>query len=130
MKKILFLLLVTCCLTACYDNLEERAQKECIEYTEKKCPTPITNNTRVDSMVYESQTRTIHYYHSLFNEADNAAAIRQNQAELRKKLLDGVRNEIALEKYKEAGFNFRYTFHSGKNPSKILFDVTYKKGEY
>ena len=57
----------------CQDSLEDKAAKECKEYTQKHCPTPMVNNTRMDSMAYEPQTRTIHYYYSIYNEGDTQA---------------------------------------------------------
>ena len=84
----------------------------------------------MDSMVYEADTRTIHYYHSFFNEADNQEIIATHKQELRQTLLAAVKKDMGTKIYKEAGFNFRYTYHSGKAPKTVLFDQTYKKGEY
>lgn len=130
LNKALFISIVCVALVSCHESLEDRAAKECKDYTLKKCPTPIVENTRMDSMVYEADTRTIHYYHSFFNEADNKELIAAHKQELRQTLLAAVKKDMGTKIYKEAGFNFRYTYHSGKAPKTVLFDQTYKKGEY
>lgn len=114
----------------CQESLEDRAAKECKEYTQKHCPTPMVNNTRMDSMTYEPQTRTIHYYYSIYSEGDNKANVEANKQLLQQILLNGIKTDTASKLYKEAGFNFRFTYRSGKNPKTILLDETYKKGQY
>lgn len=84
----------------------------------------------MDSMTYEPQTRTIHYYYSIYNEGDNKANVEANKKLLQQILLNGIKTDTASKLYKEAGFNFRFTYRSGKNPKTILLDETYKKGQY
>ena len=45
-------------------------------------------------------------------------------------LLNGIKTDTARNFTKTAGFNFRFTYRSGKNPKTILLDETYKKGQY
>lgn len=129
-NKVFLLLFASISLVSCHKSLEDRAAKDCKEFTEKNCPTPLENNTRMDSMVYEPATHTIHYYHSFFNEADNKSVIDAHTATLRKTLLDAVKADMGTKIYKEAGFNFRYTYHSSKTPQQILLDFTFTKDEY
>ena len=49
---------------------------------------------------------------------------------LQQTLLAGVKADMASKPYKEAGFNFRFTYRSGKDAKTILFDQSYKKGDY
>ena len=53
--KMLFIVIGCTSLMCCQESLEDRAAKECKEYTQKHCPTPMVNNTRMDSMTYEPQ---------------------------------------------------------------------------
>ncbi|WP_314286045.1 hypothetical protein [Prevotella pallens] len=128
--KLFFIAIGCFLLTSCQESLEDKAAKECKEYTKKYCPTPMVNNTRMDSMTYEPQTRTIHYYYSIYNEGDNKANVEANKQLLQQILLNGIKTDTASKLYKEAGFNFRFTYRSGKNPKTILLDETYKKGQY
>lgn len=65
MKRLFYFVLMLALCSSCHRSLEDRAAQECKEYTEKKCPTPVVDNVRLDSMVFESTTRTIHYYNTL-----------------------------------------------------------------
>ena len=128
--KVLFLAIGCLIFVGCQKSMEDRVAQECKEYTKKQCPSQIVANTRMDSMVYESDSRTIRYYYSLFNDADNKDRIAAHKQELRQTLLAAVKKDMGTKIYKEAGFNFRFTYHSGKDPKTILFDQTFKKGDY
>lgn len=130
MKHLLYAGILLLSLSACRNSLEERAAQECKEYTEKKCPTPIVNDTRMDSMVFEPSSRTIHYYYSLVGNADNEQVVISKKTELRKALNDALKADAGTKGYKDAGFNFRYTYRSDKTPSKVLLDETYTEKDY
>ncbi|MBF1622841.1 hypothetical protein [Prevotella sp.] len=130
MKHLLYAGVLLLSLSACHKSLEDRAAQECKEYTEKKCPTPVVNDTRMDSMVFEPSSRTIHYYYSLVENADNEQAVNAKKSELRKALRDALKADTGTKGYKDAGFNFRYTYRSGKSPSKVLLDEQYTEKDY
>ena len=130
MKHLLYAGVLLLSLSACHKGLEDRAAQECKEYTEKKCPTPVVNDTRMDSMVFEPSSRTIHYYYSLVGNADNEPAVNAKKSELRKALRDALKADTGTKGYKDAGFNFRYTYRSGKSPSKVLLDEQYTEKDY
>lgn len=130
MKHLFYVGILLLSLSACRNSLEDRAAQECKEYTEKKCPTPVVNDTRMDSMVFEPSSRTIHYYYSLVGNADNEQAVISKKSELRNALNDALKADAGTKGYKDAGFNFRYTYHSGKTPTKVLLDETYTEKDY
>ena len=130
MKHLLYAGVLLLSLSACHKSLEDRAAQECKEYTEKKCPTPVVNDTRMDSMVFEPSSRTIHYYYSLVGNADNEQAVNSKKSELRKALRDALKADTGTKGYKDAGFNFRYTYRSSKSPSKVLLDEQYTEKDY
>ncbi|EGC18784.1 hypothetical protein J4864_11095 [Prevotella multiformis] len=129
-KHLLYTVALLLAFSSCHRSLEDRAARECKEYTERKCPTPDVNNTRMDSMVFEPSSRTIHYYHTLLGVADNEKAVTSKKAELRRALGEALKADPGTKGYKDAGFSFRYTYHSEKAPSKVLFDVTYTAKDY
>ncbi len=127
-QKYLFLLpIAALSLTACHENLEDRAERECKEQTEKYCPVPVTEYVISDSMVFERATKTFHYYYSLRGIADTTA-LPENEA--RKEMLEGLRNSTQLNAYKEAGFNFRYTYFSTKHPGQKIVDIEFTPKDY
>ena len=67
--------------TACHhDSLEDRAERDARDYTERYCPTPFTDNQRTDSITFTRADKTFHYFYTLRDEADNAEIINQHKA--------------------------------------------------
>ena len=90
----------------------------------------MVNDTRMDSMVFEPSSRTVRYYYTLVGNADNEQAVNSKRLELKKALQEALGADAGTKGYKDAGFNFRYTYRSGKNSSKVLLDETYTKKDY
>ena len=130
MRKIFVLLIGAALFTACNESLEKRAQREAKEYTEKFCPTPVSNYTRTDSVVFYPETKTYHYYCSFVDRMDDAEIINQNKHAIDEMLLKAIIQSTELKPYKEAGFSFAYTCHSDKEPQKVLFETKYTKKRY
>ena len=130
MKRLFYFALMLALCSCCHRSLEDRAAQECKEYTEKKCPTPVVDNVRMDSMVFEPSTQTIHYYHTLVGSADDKQIIDKQKDKLRQVLKEALRSDAGTKAYKDAGFNFHYTYHSEKKPSEVLFDVNYNAKDY
>lgn len=127
MKKVLFLLISVIILTACHESIEERAEREAKEYTEKFCPTPESNGTITDSLVFVKSTKTQINYMTFVGEIDNKSLIDEHADELREGMLESLRSNAQLKAYKEAGFNFEYICRSQKNPKEILLHLKYTK---
>ena len=130
MKRLFYFALMLALCSSCHRSLEDRAAQECKEYTEKKCSTPVVDNVRMDSMVFEPSTQTIHYYHTLVGSADDKQIIDKQKDKLRQVLKEALRSDAGTKAYKDAGFNFHYTYHSEKKPSEVLFDVNYNAKDY
>lgn len=130
MRNFIVMFAFVISLSACQESLEERAAHELRDYTEKFCPTPVVNYQRTDSATFEPSTRTVHYYMSICGKADSASIIKANEKALREGLLNDLRSDTKKKAYKDAGFNFHYTFHSGKNPSSVLLDARFTPREY
>jgi len=127
MKKICLLAVAALLMTACHESLEDRAERECREQTEKYCPVPVSEFVVSDSMTFERATKTFHYYYSLRGVADTTAI---PEAEARKEMLEGLRNATHLKAYKDAGFNFKYTYFSTKHPGQKLIDLLFTPKDY
>lgn len=127
MKKYLLIPFVAVFMTACHESLEERAAREAKEFTTKNCPMKVSEYIINDSMTYEKDTRTIHYYYSMHGAADTMTLDKKKaQAEL----IKGVKDATGIRKYKENGFNFAYTYLSTKNKGKIILNVIVTPKEY
>lgn len=115
-------------LLSCQETLEERAAREARDYTAKHCPAPVEKGVLMDSMTFDQRTHTFSYCYTLDGVIDDTAYIARNNP--RELLLQQVRNSTHLKLYKEAGYNFRYVYHSTKQRGKKLFEAVYRKSDY
>lgn len=117
-------------LSSCHESLEDRAEREAKEYTEKYCPTPPQNDVITDSMTFDKATKTQTYYLRFTGIIDNVEAIREHGKELEEGMLRNIRNNGQLEVYKKAGFTFVYVCRSQKNPETLLLKMKFGPKDY
>lgn len=127
MKNFLYISFLSLVLVSCHESLEERAGREAKEFTRKNCPMKLSEYVTNDSMTYEKETRTIHYYYSMKGKADTTA-VDKNKA--REELVKGLKNTTSVRAYKKEGFNFAYTYYSTKNKGQVLIDVRLTPEDY
>ena len=127
MKKTIILAAATVCLAACQESLEDRAAREAQEFTRKNCPVQVTEVLTNDSLAFDRQTLTLHYFYTLSGAADTTAI---QQTDLRSDMVKQLKGTTSVRPFKEAGYNFMYTFHSAKNKGKVLYEVNITKKDY
>lgn len=130
MRKLFIFCLLGLLAVSCQESLEDRAARELKEYTQKNCPTPVVNDQQIDSATYEAQTRTIRYYYKLYNKIDDERIFAQHGKEIKAQILNELRNNTKAKLYKDAGFNYEYTYRSASDPKTILFDVKFTQKDY
>ena len=128
MKKYWLLAVVALLFTACQESLEDRCERDAKEYTRKHCPTAIDQNTMIDSLTFDRDSHTIHYYYKLTGAADEEEMLKQIDAV--NELKQGLKNSTAVKVYKDAKYRFAYTYRSSKDPNKILLDVLFTDKDY
>ncbi len=128
MKRILYLSVLACCLCACQESLEDRCAREAKDYTDKKCPAQVGPNITIDSLIFERSSHTLHYYYTLNGNADNEKVIAS--ADVRKALLNEVKNSTSIKTYKDNGYRFAYTYYSQKDQGKVLFNAVFTEKDY
>ena len=129
MKKCFFMVLAVLSLLSCHDNLDDRAEKETKQYTERYCPTPVRDNQRTDSLTFTRATHTYNYYYTLSGPADDKDIIDRNKSRLTEVLLEGIRNDTKMRAYKEAGFAFHFVYRSASS-GKVLLEVTFTSKDF
>jgi len=128
MKKLFIITSFTLILSACQESLEDRCAREAKDYTKKNCPAKLDKNINIDSLTFERETHTLHYYYTLTGKADNEGVMEEiNGVQI---LKDNLKNSTAMKTYKEKGYRFTYTYRSEKDPSKILMEVTLTDKDY
>ncbi len=116
-------------LSSCKESLEDKAEKESKEFTQKYCPTPVINNERTDSMTFDRDSKTYTYYRTWTDKADNADVINANKNKIHDLLLQAVKNNPSLKAYKEDGFSFHFIFRSERS-KKTLYETTIGPKQY
>lgn len=129
MKRALLCLAAAAAIcAACQESLEDKCAREAEEYTRKKCPAPIGQNMTIDSLTFDRATHTLHYHYTLSGAADNAELLRNSDAG--NMLLNEIKNATSVKDYKDAGYNFAYTYRSAKEPGKVLYEATFTRKDY
>jgi phosphosulfolactate synthase (CoM biosynthesis protein A) len=128
MKKLCMIASFALFLTACQESLEDRCAREAKEFTRKNCPSKIEKNINIDSLIFERETHTLHYYYTLTGNADREGVMEEiNGLDI---LKENLKNSTAMKVYKENHYNFTYTYHSEKDPKKVLLEVTLTDKDY
>ena len=128
MKKFWTLAAFCILLVGCRESLEDRCAREAKEYTEKNCPSKIDKNVILDSMAFERDTHTLHYYYTLTGFADRDSVMEEIDAV--GALREDLKNSTTLRVYKENKYRFAYTYHSEKDPQKVLMEVAFTDKDY
>ncbi len=127
MKKIILLAAVAIAATSCQESLEDRAAREAQDFTRKNCPMKLGNGITTDSLVFDKTTLTLHYCMTVSGPADTTAI--QNTT-IRKDMIDGLKGNTSVRGYKDAGYNFMYTFYSEKHKGQKLYEINITQKDY
>ncbi len=127
MKKLLIIASVFM-LFSCHENLEDRASRETKEFTEKKCPVMVDQFTIMDSITFDRATKTVHSYYSLRGAADTVGVLNDGNA--RSALVDELKRNTNNKVYKDAKFQFSYTYYSARRKGLVLYEAHLTPKDY
>ncbi len=127
MKNILLLTAAALLAASCQESLEDRAEREAREMTRKNCPMKLEEGVTHDSLVFHKNSLTLQYCLTLSGRADTTAILKDKA---RQSIVESVKGNTSLRPYKEAGYNFMYTYYSEKHPGMKLFETTVTKKDY
>lgn len=130
-KYLLFAVASLTLMCSCHhDTIEDRAEREAKDYTEKYCPTPYTNDVRTDSLTFDKSSKTFTYYCRLRGLIDNPKVIAENETKLKTAIRENFSNDTGTKIYKDAKFNFIYILRSDNDPKTILLKVKLTEKDY
>lgn len=127
MKHLLFILFACTTLLSCSESLEDRAYRECKEFTKKNCPAPITRELALDSIAFSKATLTLTSYYSISPKAEIEELDVERTSSA---LLTELKNSTSYITYKKSGYNFRYIYYKCGKEDKHLLDVTFSEKDY
>lgn len=117
-------------LTACsHTSLEDRAEQEARDFTERYCPTPVQNLQRTDSVTFDKASHTFKYHYTLTGAADNIEAINKVRDQLRPALLKDLVGNTQSKVFKEEGYSFQYIYRSATS-KKVLYELVLTAKDY
>jgi hypothetical protein len=128
MKKLLVFATLVLFIASCQESLEDRCAREAKQYTAKNCPVRMDKNIIMDSLTFEKATHTLHYYYRLTGLADKDGAL--DSIDAKSLLKNELKNSTSMKTYKDNGYNFAYTYHSEKDPNKVVFEAIFTEKDY
>jgi len=112
-----------------HTTIEDRAENEAKDFTERYCPTPVRDMQRTDSVTFDRTTHTFKYYYSLVGAADNPEAIDKVKSQLKPALIKDLIANTQNKLYKEEGYNFHYIYRS-ESKKNTLYELVLTAKDY
>ena len=119
-------------LCACKrETKDERFRREFQQFTQKECPKLIDENTRMDSICYDIDIRTLSEYYTVMNELDVDAIYADGQlmSTFRESMLKGLKGSLPMTAYKDESITFRYVYRSAST-GKTRLELTFTPEDY
>ena len=112
------------------ETKDDRFRREFEQFTEKECPKEVSPYTRMDSIAYDIESRTLTEYYTVSGELDiDSLYTDEVVEEFSTNLLKELKGSIALKPYKDEGINFGYLYRSIKT-DKFILEVTFTPEDY
>lgn len=129
--RITSLALLMALCGSCGDNsFDKRMERECRENTQRLCPIKIEQDTMLDSMAFDRDTHTLHYYYSLHGPLDRKELYTEDVVDAhRSTLIADIRKSVTLKDAKDAKVNFCCMYLSAST-GQVLLQYDIEAGEY
>jgi len=128
MKSLWLTAFIALFLMACQESLEDRCEREAKDYTRKNCPAQFDSNIRLDSLTFERSTHTIHYHYTMTGMADSEAVM--DRLDIAAVVKEELKNTTTMKVYKDHQYNFKYTYRSSKDKSRVWGEVLLTANDY
>ncbi len=117
-------------LSSCTESFEDRCRREAREYTERQCPRLVDKCIVMDSMTYEDEPQGFTYHQTVQGELDDKELLTPDAlSAFQEELLNRIRKDISLRRYKDRGFTFTYRYTSAST-GDIFTEVSFGPEDY
>lgn len=116
--------------SSCQESLEDRAYRETLEFNKKFCPMRVDPTVVLDSIVFDKTTTTKCSYFTLEGIADDLENAQAKSSTIREALVADIKNSPNEKLFKEAGFSYRFVYHSASDKNTVLYQTTITKEDY
>ena len=113
------------------ETKDEKFKRDYEMFTQKECPKIMDEWTRMDSICYDIESRTLTEYYTVMGrlDADSIFADEELIGDYTEKLLASLKGSIQLKKYKDEGINFRYHYRS-LSTGEVRLELTFTPEDY
>jgi hypothetical protein len=112
------------------ETKDERFRREFEQFTQKECPKDVSPYTRMDSIAYDIDRRTLTEYYTVSGELDiDTLYTEEVVEEFSKNLLKELKGSLPLKPYKDEGINFAYLYRS-ITTDKVILEITFTPEDY
>jgi hypothetical protein len=116
--------------SSCTESFSDRCRREAEEFTARQCPRLLSETIILDSMVYVDEPQGFIYYHTVQGELDNDSLLTPERlADFRETLLQSIRKDLGLKRYKEHNFTFTYHYISASKGTTFT-EASFGPDEY
>lgn len=133
MNKVLALLCLALlvCGACKRETKHEKFHQDFLQFTQKECPKQIDPYTRLDSVVYNIEMRTLTEYYTVSDKLDDDSIYANGQimSNFRETMLKGLKGSIQLKQYKDEGITFRYEYRS-ITTGEVKLELSFTKEDY
>ena len=107
------------------ETRDEALTREAMKITQNECPQQVDEYTRLDSVVYLPETRTMLYAYTVYGLIDvDSLYTEEFRDDYHQGLLRQVKNNISWRRMKDEKLTFRFLYMSEKTGKELLlFDI-------
>ncbi len=123
LRSIFYVLLIVGCglLIRCSPPSLQDKMKEVVENTNKNCPLPVDQETRLDKMAVTGE-KTLQYYYTLLNVDKNSVDINAYKGPIVNQLVNAVKSNPELRYFRDNDLTFIFTYKDLSGA--VLFETT------
>lgn len=112
------------------ETKDERFKREYEQYTQKECPKEVSLYTRLDSVCYSIENRTLTEYYTVWDVLEDKSFYTEETTEaLHNDILKELKGSIRMKPYKDEGITFCYDYRSQTSGERVI-KLTYTPEDY
>lgn len=124
MKKYFhFFLIPVLAFMSCQESFDKRLMREAQEFTQRHCPQNEDNITRLDSMTYSAENKTLTQWRTIYGEdsKEQIQLLLKHQNVLKEHLLKALLKDTRWKSCMEEDITFLYTYSTEGGEQPTLF---------
>ncbi len=96
-----------------------------VKHEKRRLPRNVTKGIILDSILYETKSQTLVYYHTMSDSVYTDEMIDYGKAELQRGIQQDIVNSVSLKRLKDEGISFRYVY-MGSDTKRVRLELDFK----